>query len=185
VTDQLTFFDADSRNDAVEAGVMLRPFRNSRKRMRVGANHPSPTHNFVNAWNRPVQVSRTVFQVQADSACKVFKIDMLNPSEASSAFEPRPPLPVPRDQNGISVDQNVGGVSGDQAAPVVAPGEPCDRAFRKRADAIELERVQTMPVLDKVTNGEVPWVVIVDQSETANHGSENNTLLVVPVKKPA
>jgi hypothetical protein len=32
-----------------------------------------------------------------------------------------------------------------------------------------------MPVLDKVTNGEVPWVVIVDQSETANHGSENNT----------
>jgi hypothetical protein len=32
VPDQLAFFDADSRNDAVEAGMMLRPFRNSRKR---------------------------------------------------------------------------------------------------------------------------------------------------------
>jgi len=31
VPDQLAFFDADSRSDAVEAGVTLRPFRNSRK----------------------------------------------------------------------------------------------------------------------------------------------------------
>jgi hypothetical protein len=130
-----------------------------------------------------MQVPRTVVQVQAGPAGKGVKIDMLNPSAACSALEPRPSLLVPRHQNGVPIDQNVRGVSGDQAPPVVAPGEPCDRAFRKRADAIELERVQTMLVLDKVTNGEVPWVVIVDQSETANHGSENNTLLVVPVKE--
>ena len=49
VPDQLAFFDADSRNDAMEAGVMLRPFRNSRKRMRVNADHPPPTHDAVNA----------------------------------------------------------------------------------------------------------------------------------------
>jgi hypothetical protein len=33
--------------------------------------------------------------------------------------------------------------------------------------------------------GHAGVVMVVAQTETANHGSENNTLLVVPVKEPA
>ena len=113
MSDQLIFFDAYSRSDAVEASVMLRPFRNRRKRMRVDADHPPPAHNPVNAWNRSVQVPRSIVQVQADSASKGVKIDMLNPSAASSALKPRSPLLVPRYQNGISVDQNIRCASGE------------------------------------------------------------------------
>jgi hypothetical protein len=80
----------------MKAGVMARTFRDDREGMRVDADHPPPAHDPVNARNRPMQVPRTVVQVQAGPAGKGVKIDMLNPSATCSALEPRPSLLVPR-----------------------------------------------------------------------------------------
>ena len=77
-------------------------------------------------------------------------------------------------RNGVPVDQNIRCVSGDQAPPVVAQGEPGDRAFCERPDAIEFKRVDACPVLDEVATGEVRWVVTVEQSESSNHNGEIN-----------
>jgi hypothetical protein len=49
VPDQLAFFDADSRSNAVEAGVMLWPFRNSCERMRIDADLTPLTHHAMDA----------------------------------------------------------------------------------------------------------------------------------------
>jgi hypothetical protein len=73
-------------------------------------------------------------------------------------------------------------VSGDQANPVVAEGEPSDRAFCERPDAIEFKRVEAWPVFDEATTWEAGRVSVV-QSEARDHERENNTgvtLMQVP-----
>jgi hypothetical protein len=117
--------------------------------------------------------------VQADSAGKGVKIDMLNPSAASSALEPRSPLLVPRYQNGVSVDQNIRRASGELVG-IFAPLEPCRRPFHERTDQIELVRVNACPILDEVATWKVRWVVTIEQSESSNHNGEINPAL--PVK---
>jgi hypothetical protein len=102
---------------------------------------------------------------------------MLNPSAACSALEPRPALLVPRYQNGIPVDQNVRGVSGELAPPVATQGEPSDRPFRERANAVEFESIEAEPALDQTVGGEAWVVLIVEQSEGTGHRCENNTVL--------
>ena len=121
-----------------------------------------------------MQVPRTVVQVQAGPAGKGVKIDMLNPSAACSALEPRPPLLVPRYQNGIPVDQNIRRASGELVS-IFAPLEPCRRSFHERTDEIELVRVEACPVLDEAIEREVGRMRIAEQTEGAGHRSENNT----------
>jgi hypothetical protein len=94
VPDQLVFFDADSRNDAVEAGVMLRPFRNSRERMRIDADHPPPTHDPVNARHLPMQVTARIVETAADPTGEGVEIEMLAAPAARRAFKLRPRLLV-------------------------------------------------------------------------------------------
>jgi len=65
--------------------------------------------------SRTVQVAARIVETAAGPARKSVKINMLNPSAACSALGPKPSLLVPRHQNGVPVDQNVRGVSGDQA----------------------------------------------------------------------
>jgi len=105
---------------------MLRPFRNSRKRMRVDADHPPPTHDAVNARHRTVQVAARIVETAADPAGDGVEIEMLAAPAARRAFKPRPRLLVPRHQNGVPVDQNVRGVSGELVG-IFAPSEPSDR----------------------------------------------------------
>jgi hypothetical protein len=57
---------------------------------------------------------------------------------------------------------------------VAAQGEPGDRAFCERPDAIEFKRVDACPVLDEVGTGEVRCVVTVEQPESSDHNGEIN-----------
>jgi hypothetical protein len=104
VGDQLALFDADSRNDAVEAGLMLRPFRNTRERMRIDADHSSPAHDPVNTRHLPMQVAARIVETAADPTGEGVEIEMLAAPAARRAFKPRPRLLVPRHQNGVPVD---------------------------------------------------------------------------------
>src|SRR5262249_50783523 len=133
----------------------------------------------VNTRHRTMQVAARIVETAADSAGKGVKIDMLNPSAARSTLEPRPPLLVPRYQNGIPVDQNIRRASGELVS-IFAPLEPCSRPFHERTDESEPVRVDASPVLDEVATGEVRWVVTVEQSESSSHNGEINPEL--PVK---
>src|SRR5262249_42492458 len=62
VPDQLPFLSADPGNDAMKAGVMARTFWDGREGMRVGADHPPPTHDAVNARHRTVQVAARIVE---------------------------------------------------------------------------------------------------------------------------
>src|SRR5262245_59642833 len=56
---------------------MLRPFRNSRERMRIDADHPPPTHDPVNARHLPMQVTARIIETAADPAGEGVEIEML------------------------------------------------------------------------------------------------------------
>jgi len=102
--DRSTREDRSWRNDAVEAGVMLRPFRNSRERMRIDANHPPPTHDPVNARHLSMQVTARIVETAAAPTGEGVEIKMLTTPAACRAFKPRPRLLVPRHENGVPVD---------------------------------------------------------------------------------
>jgi hypothetical protein len=105
VPDQLAFFDAYSRSDTVEAGVMLRPFRNSRKRMRVDTDHPPPTHDAVNARHRTMQVAARIVEAAADPASYIVEIEVLAAPATYPAQKPRPR----GSQSGCSTEKPVRG----------------------------------------------------------------------------
>ena len=102
--DQLAFFGADLRNDAMKACVMTRTFRDGCERMRVDANHPPPAHDPVNARHLPMQVTARIVETAADPTGEGVEIEMLAAPTARRAFKPRPRLLVPRHQNGVPVD---------------------------------------------------------------------------------
>jgi hypothetical protein len=68
MTEQCPLLKQNPGHDAVIARVMARTFRDGRKRMRVDADHPPPTHDPVHARHRTVQVARSVVEAMAGAA---------------------------------------------------------------------------------------------------------------------
>src|SRR5215472_6046350 len=109
-----------------------------------------------------MQMTRSIVQPGAPAAHELIEIDMLGPPRAPAALEIRPPLLVPHHQHGVPVDQNIWCVSGEQAPPVTTTREPSDRPFHERTDAVELEGVDALPVLDQTSGWEMGWVRIAE-----------------------
>src|SRR5262249_12247386 len=70
-------FDADSRNDAMKAGVMARTFGDGREGRRVDADHPPPAHAPGNARHLPMQVTARIVETAADPTGEGVEIEML------------------------------------------------------------------------------------------------------------
>src|SRR5262249_13240742 len=99
-------------NDAVEACVMTRTFRDGRKRMRINAELAAPTHDAMDARHRAVQMAARVVETAAGPAGEGVEIEVLAASTAL-ALKTRPRRLVPHHHNAIPVDENVRCGSGE------------------------------------------------------------------------
>src|SRR6516165_9718693 len=155
---------------------MLRPFRNSRKRMRVDADHPPPTHDAVNARHRTVQVAARIVETAAGPAGDhVTQVYIPTTPTTRRTLKPRSAGArhrlVPHNRNPSSIDPNIGRLSGE-LAPFFTPLEPRRRTFSQPAALQQHPDIEARVGFDDQVVGHAGVVMVVAQTETANHECE-------------